>query len=143
MFSVDNYYQKFEAKHNIKIETLHVIDNKIYQIIHQAQNSTYNDEILRQSSILYGPTNSGYRKNLYLDFSSVYGFRRLPWDLFLMVDEKLVEDLDYLVVLKNNDEFLNSDLINRILQENYTSGCFVSYILEYLWKKSRSSVTKF
>ena len=127
MFAVDNYYQKFEAKHSIKIETLHVVDNKIYQIISRARNSTYNDEILRQASILYGTVHAGYRKNLYLDFSSVFGFRRLPWDLLLIVDEKM-NDLDYLVVLKNSNEFLNSDLINRILQENYTSGCFVSEI---------------
>ena len=71
MFGVDNYYQKFETKHNIKIETLHVVDNKIYQIINRARNSTYNDEILRQASILYGAIHAGYRKNLYLSINSV------------------------------------------------------------------------
>ena len=130
MFAVDNYYQKFEVKHNIKIETLHVVDNKIFQIIHRARNSTYNDEILRQASILYGPTHTGYRMNLYVDFSSIYGFRRLPWDLLLIVDEKM-NDSDYLVVLKNCNEFLNSDLINRVLLGNYTTGCFVSNDRDY------------
>ena len=28
MIGVDNYYRKFEAKHKIKIELIHVIDNK-------------------------------------------------------------------------------------------------------------------
>ena len=29
MFGVDNYYTKFEKKHNIKIELLHLVDNKV------------------------------------------------------------------------------------------------------------------
>ena len=29
MYGVENYYRKFEKKHNIKIDLLHLVDNKV------------------------------------------------------------------------------------------------------------------
>ena len=86
--------------------------------------SEFNGEHIRQASIVYGPTMTGFRSNLRLDFALDSTIRRLPWDMMTIIDQTFTED--YLVVLRSPNEFLNSDHINRILQMNFNSGCFVS-----------------
>ena len=99
--------------------------HQIFQIIDAVVPSELNGEHIRQASIVYGPSMTGFRSNIRLDFTLDSTIRRLPWDLMTIIDETFTED--YLVFLRSPNEFLNSDHINRILQMNFNSGCFVSY----------------